>query len=52
VFLIVFIDSKKAFGSAEREQIWKSLEKIGIVADLLQKVKNVCTRTINCVKNK
>jgi hypothetical protein len=37
-FLMVFIDYKKAFDDVEREEIWKSLEKIGIAADLLRKV--------------
>jgi hypothetical protein len=36
---MVFLDFKKAFGSMKREEIWKSLEKIGILADLIEKWK-------------
>jgi hypothetical protein len=31
---MVFIDYKKVSDSVKREEIWKSLEKIGIAADL------------------
>jgi hypothetical protein len=34
----------------KREEIWKSLEKIQISANLLIKVKNTYNRTTNCVK--
>jgi hypothetical protein len=31
---MVFIDDMKAFDSVKREEIWKSLGKIGIAGDL------------------
>jgi hypothetical protein len=49
-FLMVFVDYKKAFDSVKKEEISKSLEKIGIAAYFLRKVKNTYKRTINCVK--
>jgi hypothetical protein len=49
-FLMLFIDYKKPSDSVKREKICKSLEKIGIAADLLGKVKNTYKRAINCVK--
>jgi hypothetical protein len=48
--LMVFIDCKKAFDSMKREEVWKSLEKIGIAADMLRKVKNTCKMTPDCNK--
>jgi hypothetical protein len=47
---MVLTDYKKAFYSMKREEICKNLEKTGIVADLLIKVKNTYKRTISCVK--
>jgi hypothetical protein len=49
-FLMVFIDYKKAFDSVKREEMWESLEKIGIAVDLLRKAKNTYKRTVNCIK--
>jgi hypothetical protein len=43
---MTFIYYKKAFDSVKREEIWKSLEKIGIAADLLKEMKNTYYRTI------
>jgi hypothetical protein len=47
---MVFTDYTKAFVSVKREEIWKSLEKIGITADLLREVKNTYKRTTDCIK--
>jgi hypothetical protein len=41
---MIFIDYKKAFDSVRREEIWKSLEKLGISTDLVRKVKNTQKR--------
>jgi hypothetical protein len=35
--LAILADYKKAFDSMRREEIWKSLEKLGISTDLLRK---------------
>jgi hypothetical protein len=37
-FLMVFTDYKKAFDSVKREEIWKSLEKAEIAADIFREV--------------
>jgi hypothetical protein len=47
---MVFIDCKKAFDSVKREEILKSLEKVGIAADLLKKVKNTYKRAVIALK--
>jgi hypothetical protein len=47
---MIFIDYKKALNSVKREEIWKSLAKIGFSAELLGKVKNAYERIINCIK--
>jgi hypothetical protein len=49
-FLMVIIHYKKAFDTVKREEIWKSVAKIEIAADLFRKVKNTYDRTINCIK--
>jgi hypothetical protein len=36
----------------KKEDIWKSLEKIGTAAYLLRKLKNSYNRTIKCVKTR
>jgi hypothetical protein len=41
---------KKVSDSTRREEIWKSLKKLGVSKGLFRKVKNTYETTINCVK--
>jgi hypothetical protein len=47
---MVFTDYKKAFHGMKREEIWKSLDKIGNALNILIKVKNTYKGTIKCIK--
>jgi hypothetical protein len=42
--VVIFTDCKKASDSMRREEIWKSLEKVGISTNILRKVKYIKKR--------
>jgi hypothetical protein len=47
---VIIINYNKVFDSMRKEEICKSLEKLGISTDLLRKVKNTHEKSVNCVK--